>query len=718
MPAEDGTLLARDAALFLDQQKEAIGLPGLRIVMQEEFLREAAALPGLTRDERLTVLTQAEVVLKNLYAHLAFKKTDDPAANPFVAFAQIRDQIDTLSDFDFHTCMLIALAKVRDVHTSYLAPSPYQGAVAFLPFQIRFFEQPKGQFRFVVAKTMAASGDGTLGHEAFVIGAEIVSWNDLDPLEATRVAAEMQPGANLDAELSRGVARMTIRSIASHGVTGKGGAPPFQLSHHAVIRYIAPGEKRKREIVFPWQVATGFGATSFSSAAFSVSDALTLMQHWAKCSYRPDKLLKTSPPDHAAAAAPAAAAPTGADDWLEAQFATDPPRPGCPHPDLLRNDADPEYPLGYLRIRHFAGDAPALLEDAKLAQAADLLRRFDREARGGLILDIRGNPGGQIRLAERMLQLFSPGEIRPLSFHFPRTQLVTDVLAFFRAHAGSAGRFEEWIEARPGDETAAEHLTPGRTITPPAAANDTGQIYQGPVVLLLDALTYSAADMFAAGFQDHGIGELIGVDCSTGGGGADKWSYQDIVESLKPVPGFDLPDLPRDCRLTLAVRRCTRPGAGQQPIEDIGVTPHLFHARTERDVLDTNNDLFALACERLMMPLARIDVEAHQRDGGKLTLTVSAVGAAFIAFRLDGTVLASGPLTECHPHSFSMEIPEAQGESRQLRLEAYEHQAAFEAALAPLASPRLPLAAPPSRSNLGFLRTPPSARRKREAAAS
>jgi hypothetical protein len=703
MPAEDGTPFAFSAARFLT---DALRVPSLRIVEQQAFLREAAAAPGFGVDDRLTVLNQAEMMLRNLYAHLAFKKTDDPEANPFVAFQQIREQIEALSDFDFHTCMLLALARVRDVHTSYLAPSPYQGAVAFLPFQVRFFEHPKDHFRFVVAKTMAAREDGTLGHDAFKVGAEIVAWDGMEPMDAARLAAQLQPGANADAELSRGVARLTIRSIASHGVLSKGGIPPFEPIHQTTIRYIAPGEMKKREIAFPWQVATGFGQGSFSSAAFSMSDALSLLQYWSKCSYRPEKV-----------AMPAAPPVEGAEDWLEAQFAGDPPKPGCPHPDLLRNDAEPGYPFGYLRIRHFAGDAPALLEDAKLGQAVELLRRFDREARGGLILDVRGNPGGQIRLAERMLQLFSPGLIQPLSFHFPRTQFVDDVIAFYRANAGAAGRFAEWLEPQPGDESADEHLTPGRTITPPVLANDTGQIYQGPVVLLFDALTYSAADMFAAGFQDHGIGELIGVDCSTGGGGADKWSYQDVVDNLRAIPGIALPDLPRDCRLTLAVRRCTRPGDGQQPIEDIGVAPHLYHARTERDVLENNADLFALACERLLVPLARVDVEEQRRDGGTLTLTVNAVGAGFVAFRLDGRVLASGEVSECTPREFTITIPESAG-AAQLRIEAYGNRGDFESGGMLLASPRLPVSVEPVNSNLSFLRTPPGARRRRGAAAS
>jgi C-terminal processing protease CtpA/Prc len=39
-----------------------------------------------------------------------------------------------------------------------------------------------------------------------------------------------------------------------------------------------------------------------------------------------------------------------------------------------------------------------------------------------------------------------------------------------------------------------------------------GQKYFGPVILIIDALCYSTTDMFAAGFQDHNIGEVLGAD--------------------------------------------------------------------------------------------------------------------------------------------------------------------------------------------------------------
>ena len=55
------------------------------------------------------------------------------------------------------------------------------------------------------------------------------------------------------------------------------------------------------------------------------------------------------------------------------------------------------------------------------------------------------------------------------------------------------------------------------SITPEEWCNDIGQIYNGPVVIITDALCYSATDIFAAGFQDHKIGPILGTGGNTGG---------------------------------------------------------------------------------------------------------------------------------------------------------------------------------------------------------
>lgn len=688
MPVEDATELA----LAASRRIEGLGIEKLRIVTQEQFLREAAKQPALSFEERVAILDQAELVLRNLYAHLKFKKNRGVEQNPFEGIRLIREQIETLSDFDFHTCMLLALATMRDVHTAYVAPSPYRGAVAFLPFQMRFFEMRRGQFRFVVAKRMEFE------HEHFREGAEVIAWNDISAIDATFVAAQMQPGANQDAELSRGTARMTLRSIASHGVAGEGGVPPFVPQNTAKITYIAPGEKKKREIRFPWQVATGLGGRSFSSTAFSVSDSMSVLQRWGKCSYHPQKVQ---------AAVAAAAASESEDDFLEAQFATDPPRPGMPDPALLANSREPGLPFGYLRIRNFASDAPSLLEDAKFAQVKALLERFDREAPGGLILDIRGNPGGQIRLAERMLQLLTPRRIEPLRFHFPRTPVVEEVIQILRTTPAPAGEFAAWLEPQPGDEETDANLTPGRAITPVDLANDTGQVYQGPVVLLFDALTYSAADMFAAGFQDHNIGELIGVDCSTGGGGANAWSYTDILDNLPAIPGLNLKSLPRDCELHVAVRRCLRTGPEPVPIEDIGVAPNFMHARTERDIFGGNADLFAFACDRLSQaPIARIDIDKAEPGDLGFEVVLRALGVGHILFHADDTIIAREGIADSA--TFHLEVPLVASE---LRLEGYASEDEVAQGLTPIVVRRIPLQTE-SKSNLEFLRVPPSKRRR------
>ena len=712
---EDGSAWALRAAEFLTSKKDELGMKDLRIVTQAQYLEEVAQSPKLGVAERRALLDRTDEVLRNLYAHLPFKKpAGSNPLSPFQALDQIRAQVAELSDLDFHMCLLLALATVRDVHTSYTAPPPYQGAVAFLPFQIRFFEDQKGEFRFVLSKAMLVGEDQKWDHPTFQVGAEVVAWDGMPLVEATMVAAQLQPGANQDAELSRGTTRLTVRSIGSHGVAGSGGAPPFEPVNAVTIRYLPPGEHEPREIEFPWQVATGLGTKSLSSTAFSMSDAMTVLQRWSKCSYRPDKVMAmwqapatTPSPELAPAPAPPTAPPEPESDFFEIQLSTDPPKAGFPDPQLLACLADPAWPIGYMRIRHFAGGDPSILEDKKFEQIKDALIRLDREACGGLILDIRGNPGGQIRLAERMLQLLTPRHIHPLQFHYPRTPVVTEVIELLRQSAVSKPEFAAWLEAQPGDDQVDPHLTPGRTITSESAANDTGQVYQGPVVLLFDALTYSAADMFAAGFQDHDIGELIGVDCSTGGGGANAWSYQDILDNVPPVPGLDLGKLPDGCALNVAVRRCLRTGPDKLPIEDLGVKPtsaDTFHARTRRDVLEGNVDLFNFAYERLMAaPIRRIDVEKAEPSESGLAVSLATVGIEFVVFRAGDDVLAQGHVTPGETRTFTVAIPP---DAEQLRVEGYCNAEEVAQGMPPLvAAPRITLKQE-RKPALSFLRTP------------
>ena len=131
------------------------------------------------------------------------------------------------------------------------------------------------------------------------------------------------------------------------------------------------------------------------------------------------------------------------------------------------------------------------------------------------------------------------------------------------------------------------------SITPADQANAVGQRYPRPGrARMTDARCYSATDMFAAGFQDHQIGPVLGVHDNTGAGGANVWTHELLRRLMdRPAP----PDspfvanpfaaLPANMGLRVAVRRTVRVGdRSGTPVEDLGVVPDERHAMTRRDL--------------------------------------------------------------------------------------------------------------------------------------
>src|SRR5262249_51401645 len=74
--------------------------------------------------------------------------------------------------------------------------------------------------------------------------------------------------------------------------------------------------------------------------------------------------------------------------------------------------------VGYVRLYDFevGPNAPFVEEFKRVITAPG----FPQD---GLIVDVRGNPGGNIRAGERLLQLFTPRRIKPELFEFINTPL-------------------------------------------------------------------------------------------------------------------------------------------------------------------------------------------------------------------------------------------------------------------------------------------------------
>jgi len=124
-----------------------------------------------------------------------------------------------------------------------------------------------------------------------------------------------------------------------------------------------------------------------------------------------------------------------------------------------------ESGVGYIRFNTFH---PDLLPDLVAAVAA-------LQDAPGIIIDLRGNPGGDPDTAERMAAQFLDGQV-------------------------SFGSFK----IRPG--------TMPRLVT---GAN----VYTGPVVILIDVLSFSASEWFSSGMQAVGRAVIIGERSPGGGSG-------------------------------------------------------------------------------------------------------------------------------------------------------------------------------------------------------
>jgi hypothetical protein len=276
--------------------------------------------------------------------------------------------------------------------------------------------------------------------------------------------------------------------------------------------------------------------------------------------------------------------------------------------------------LGYLRIWSFdVGDDDAFI--------AEVVRLLDQLPGTGLILDLRGNPGGLIWAAERLLQLFTPNPITPTRFSLVATPLT-------RAMARSPFNrleLEPWLSSLETAIGTGEPYSQPLPLTDPAWCNDIGQLYGGPVVCVVDPNTYSAGDLFAAGFVDNEIGPLVSVGEATGAGGANVWTHHDVREALAETD-FELSELPRDVGYTIAIRRAVRSVAADGvPIEDLGIAG-VHYAMTNADLVGSNEDLVNFCGELL----SGADSTAMKVTARKAVLVVTTEGLDELEVYVDG----------------------------------------------------------------------------------
>lgn len=630
----------------------AAGLPRLA----ENLPKDA----GLTLNDKRTLVNQAKLLIEQVYAHIYLKKAlyaIDPVQRLTLLQYRLENSNDLVvkSELEFHRELLSIFTSLHDLHTNYILPAPYNSLTAILPFLVEEYFDDQQQAHYLVTKISSAAP----ASDTFKAGVELVLWNGLPIVEAIRLNGEHGGGSNPAARYAVGLRSLTIRPLAIN-------LPP--LESRIYLQY-KTADGKLLETFFEWLVikpSTGLG-TDLGAAAPSRDTLLPikpnpadiyhdfLMGNQLEGEYinqaRKKLFVEMRRTERRTTSTRRAA------DEVKSLL-----------PDITaRSVTTPSGNFAYLRLFSF------MVQDAQ-AFIDEIIRLLKLLPQNGLILDVRGNPGGLITAAERLLQIFTSNIIEPEKAQFISTPLMRELcLRNSPSPIAPQINLQDWVPSLKQAPVTGTLYSTAHAITTVEEANNIGQVYTGPVVLITDAHCYSATDMFAAGFRDNKIGKILGASDNTGAGGANVWQHlvlRVLAEALGRTENNALSkaftELPRMADFRVSSRRMLR--AGEQaglPLEDFGVEPDERHYMTQVDLLATNQDLINRAAKLLVAQLRhQISVKT---DTATCTLQVSTEAIERVDWYINERPAGSVDVSN---NAVTIQLTKASGQ-RTVRLEGF-----------------------------------------------
>ncbi len=545
-----------------------------------------------TCNERLQIIDQAIELIEDVYVHLPLKQAMH-AVDPIQCLKLLKyrcaESIDDnpnefMDDRTFHSRMLSIFNSLRDLHTTYILPSPYKHHVAFLPFLIEEY-YVDGKRRYMVSKIFSGKIDG---HDNFEEGVTITHWNGRPIDRAVELNGECNPGSNESARHARGLDRMTIRPL-------RNSLPPDE--HWVEIKYQPKDDGPPESLKLKWYVAmpeqsAGSGSDS-PDAEIQTAMGIDLETEIGRRVKR--RLFWRAGNTEGIANENTALA------FL---------KPSREMPNVFAYGRTRERDFGYIRIYTFdVSDATAFVDEF-----FQLVKEFSNA--WGLIIDVRGNGGGLITAGEQLLQALANSALpakkfEPERFHFINTPTMLKVC--------SHKKFSQWAESiRCSIKTGAVY-SQGYPLLSGSEFRSPNKLFNN-IVLITDALCYSATDIFAAGFKDNNIGRILGVNGNTGAGGANVWPYSVLKKYLPGMvaaAAYSPGKTGKDWDFRVAVRRATRVGANSgMPLEGLGVEIDETHRMTRDDLLFNNMKLIEKA-ESMFPPRRTTGVNWLKKERGR-----------------------------------------------------------------------------------------------------
>lgn len=464
---------------------------GVAVARTFSLMDEELATPIYTNAERRRMVEQIRFVISEVYVHQTMKEAQF-GYDAIRSLDRLEPYLTELTDEEFHQSIVQLITRTKDRHLAFQGRNP-NGISAVLPFQIErcWIE---GNESYVVTKIRP--GQVTQNLEA---GAIVTHWNGTPIARHIRLTANLFDGGNEPASIARSLEFLTQRSLSRF---------TWPIESWVNLRFLI--EDQPFEERFDWE---GFDlglvpdAPAIGRNAIGFGGDLELFQ---------SQLVKRAEFTPESFDEPGAEVDQSGDGT--------PVIVGHKNNFAFGSVTTAEGTFAYIRLYNFGANN---VDDI----ANDMIDAFGQIPRNGLIIDMRGNSGGYIAAGERLLQLLTPRTITPTRFQFRATQTIRRMMM-------ASSYFDRWKQSIDEALRTGEAFSQGYPIEgTDADANQLGQYYFGPVVLMTDALAFSTADMFAAGFIDHSIGRVLCIDKNMAAAGGNNWRF-DVLRLF--IPEFQM----------------------------------------------------------------------------------------------------------------------------------------------------------------------------------
>lgn len=577
--------------------------------------------PAYTAQERQLVADQAYFLLSNTYVHRDLKiKEFGPSADAIARLKDIKAKASSMNDDEFHTAMQLIFRDLHDHHTNYIAPLPLACSYVISPMSFRDVVE-NNQLKLVFQR-LTRIGEQVPGehHNAKPLD-ELVAVNGI-PLKGQGSKAGSfikdllanSMGANTSAELVYGLMTHTVRNLSE-----------LPVPADDTIVYTLQDSAGKTYDIHANYYAIVNEPNCVKAAKKQLSEDLPPRVRFVRGEEN------TVVRDYKRFAEPEVIAPFSDDPLSEVGG--------------IQDVKVSQGSLTYLRLESFMPEN-ASVESIVQRIKEELIARRDSSL--GLLIDIRQNGGGAIKLAEELTQLFTPAVIQPMPVSLLPTQVNLDM--FVKSNGGSQNGWSQDVTTA---MRSGARLTSPRVLTTPSEANRFGQVWFKPVVVMTDAACYSACDLFAAAMQDHAAATIVSAYPTTGAGGAN---VMDARYFRAVFAGGNNPfkALPEGQGMRVSWRQTVRTGknAGKL-IEDRGVLSDVRIPYTRADLSEKTpsvNFLSASARELLkLVPSYKSSIKlassVRMNNGDTAHWSEQVAGVSSIDVMLDGKLVKSFPVT-------------------------------------------------------------------------